>query len=72
MKALHEPHQKVIKTSYLNQMQFKPDPPLQFVNNFSEVKKELVWFLSPYIKLTVLFVTERVSLSYNIQNNMIK
>ena len=54
MKALHEPHQKVIKTSYLNQMQFKQDPPLQFVNNFSEVKKELVWYLSPYIKLTLL------------------
>ena len=48
MKALHEPHQKVIKTSYLNQMQFKQDPPLQFVNNFSEVKKELVWYLPLY------------------------
>ena len=38
-KTIHEPHQKVIKMTYLDQLRSRQDPPLQFVNNYIEVKE---------------------------------
>lgn len=36
---IHEPHQKVIKMTYLNQLSSKQDPPLQFVQNYMAIKE---------------------------------